>query len=59
MEGVDDVALFLLEEARVALVPGSAFGDPVSLRFSFAASDTLLASAANRIREAAASLHDR
>ena len=59
MENVDDVALFLLEEARVALVPGSAFGDPASLRFSFAASDALLASAANRIREAAASLHDR
>ena len=59
LESVDDVALFLLEEARVALVPGSAFGDPASLRFSFAASDALLASAANRIREAAASLHDR
>jgi aspartate aminotransferase len=59
IETVDDVALFLLEEARVALVPGSAFGDLRSLRFSFAASDTLLASAANRIREAAASLHDR
>jgi aspartate aminotransferase len=59
LENVDDVAFFLLEEARVALVPGSAFGDPASLRFSFAASDTLLASAANRIAEAAASLHDR
>jgi aspartate aminotransferase len=59
LENVDDVALFLLEEALVALVPGSAFGDPASLRFSFAASDALLASAANRIHEAAASLHDR
>lgn len=59
MENVDDVALFLLEEAGVALVPGSAFGDQASLRFSFAASDALLASAANRIAEAAASLHDR
>ena len=59
MEGVDDVALFLLEEALVALVPGSAFGDPASLRFSFAASDSVLASAANRIRQAVASLHDR
>ena len=59
MESVDDVALFLLEEAGVALVPGSAFGDPVSLRLSFATSDTLLASAANRMCEATASLHDR
>jgi len=48
----DDFAEFLLEEALVATVPGSAFGDDRSVRVSFANSDEKLASALGRIGEA-------
>lgn len=49
----DDVALFLLEEAGVALVSGAAFGAPECLRLSYAASDETLLEAVRRIRAAA------
>ena len=50
----DDVELatWLLEEARVATVPGSAFGGPGHLRLSYAASLEYLQEAVRRIREA-------
>jgi len=44
-----DVARWLLDGARVALVPGSAFGLPGHLRLSFAAADDVLADALGRI----------
>jgi aspartate aminotransferase len=47
--GSDDFSEFLLEEARVAVVPGSAFGDDSSIRISFASSDERLADALERI----------
>jgi aspartate aminotransferase len=34
----EDLALYLLEEAKVALVPGSAFGDDAYIRLSYATS---------------------
>ena len=50
----DDVELatWLLEEARVATVPGSAFGGPGHLRLSYAAGLEYLQEAVRRIREA-------
>jgi aspartate aminotransferase len=50
----DDVELatWLLEEAGVATVPGSAFGAPGHLRLSYAASMDYLQEAVSRIREA-------
>lgn len=54
--GSDDFAEFLLEEARVAVVPGSAFGDDGSVRISFASADERLAAALDRVGEALAKL---
>jgi aspartate aminotransferase len=51
-----DVAAFLLERARVAVVPGTAFGTPGYLRLSYAASRADLARAAQRISEALSGL---
>lgn len=48
----DDFAMFLLNTAHVALVPGSAFGAPNYLRFSYATSDEKLMDAAERIAKA-------
>ncbi len=48
----DDLAEFLLDEARVAVVPGSAFGDDDCLRISFATADEKLAAALERMGEA-------
>ena len=48
----NDVAMFLIEEAHVATVSGSAFGTPECIRLSYAAADEILAEAARRIREA-------
>ena len=50
----DDLALseYLLNEAQVAVVPGTAFGSPGCLRLSFAASDEILATALERIQTA-------
>ncbi len=52
----DDVAMFLIEEAHVATVSGSAFGTPECIRLSYAASDEVLTEAARRIREAISKL---
>ena len=47
-----DLAGYLLEEAQVALVPGSAFGTPGYLRMSYATSDELIEEGVERVREA-------
>lgn len=52
----DDVSLFLLEEAHVGTVAGSAFGTPECIRLSYAASEATLSEAIRRIHEAANSL---
>lgn len=49
----DDVALFLLSAAQVAVVGGPAFGTPECIRISYAASDEVLLEAMNRIIAAA------
>lgn len=56
IESSDDFCLYLLEEAGVALVPGSAFGDDACIRMSFAASDAAIDSALDRIESAVAAL---
>ena len=46
------LAGYLLEEARVAAVPGAEFGEDSCLRFSFATSRERIATGINRIKEA-------
>jgi aspartate aminotransferase len=48
----DDLAFYLLAEARVALVGGGAFGAPECIRISYAASDEKITEAVRRIKEA-------
>lgn len=47
-----DLCFYLLEEANVALVPGSAFGSPENIRISYAASEDELREALKRIKTA-------
>ena len=48
----DDLALYLLDKAQVAVVGGDAFGAPRCIRISYANSDELLVEAVKRIRGA-------
>lgn len=45
-----DLCLFVLEKAHVAIVPGSAFGNPNCVRFSYATSTKNLLEAVERIK---------
>jgi aspartate aminotransferase len=47
-------AEFLINEAGVAVVPGSAFGAPGHMRLSFAAADAMLRDALARMQKALA-----
>jgi len=49
----DDLALadYLLENAKVAVVPGTAFGAPGYMRLSYATSDELIVEGIKRIAE--------
>ncbi len=51
-----DLAMYLLDEAKVATVPGSAFGTENCIRLSYATSEELLNKAFNSIKEALNSL---
>ena len=48
----DDLALYLLDRAQVAVVGGDAFGAPTCIRISYATSDDLLVEAVIRIKGA-------
>jgi aspartate aminotransferase len=48
----DDLAMYLLDKAQVALVGGDSFGAPNCIRISYATSDDLLIEAVKRIKEA-------
>jgi len=50
IESDSDLCFYLLEEANVALVPGSAFGSPQNIRLSYAASDEELKEALTRMK---------
>ncbi len=52
----DELALYLLNKGHVAVVSGDAFGDPNSIRISYAASEEKLKEAAARIKKALAEL---
>lgn len=52
----DDLAMFLLNYAHVAVVPGSAFGSPNCIRLSYATSDDKLKQAIERVRKAVSML---
>jgi aspartate aminotransferase len=52
----NDLALYLLNEGHVGMVPGEAFGDPDCIRISFATSDEMLVEAMSRIKNALAKL---
>ncbi len=52
IKNADDFVMFLLNVAHVAAVPGSAFGTPNYIRFSYATADEKLKQAAERIAKA-------
>lgn len=56
IETVNDLCMFLLEDAHVSLVTGEAFGDPECLRLSYAASEDELKTAIAKIKESLAKL---
>ena len=56
IENSTDMAFYLLNEANVATVMGSAFGDDDCIRLSYATSEDLLREAVRRIKEALANL---
>jgi len=48
----DELALYLLEKAQVAVVGGDSFGAPKCIRISYATSDDLLVEAMKRMKKA-------
>jgi len=46
-----DLCMYILNNAYVAIVPGEAFGEPNTVRLSYAASDESLKEAFRRIKE--------
>lgn len=56
IENAEDFAMYLLEEAHVATVGGTAFGTPECIRLSYAASEEQLKEAISRISSAVQAL---
>ncbi|WP_339811722.1 pyridoxal phosphate-dependent aminotransferase [uncultured Imperialibacter sp.] len=56
VKDADDFCIYILAKAHVALVTGSAFGDPNAVRLSYAASEAELQEAIKRIKAALAVL---
>ena len=56
IENSTDMAFYLLNEANVATVMGSAFGDDSCIRLSYATSEDILREALRRIKDALANL---
>ena len=56
IKDADELSIFLLEEAHVATVGGDSFGDPKSIRISYAAAEEKLVEAMKRIKAALAKL---
>ncbi len=52
IQDATDLCMYLLEEAHVATVPGSAFGDDECVRLSYATSNDLLEEAVTRMKKA-------
>jgi len=56
IKNATDLCFYLLDKARVALVPGAAFGSDNYLRLSYSASEEVLVEALKRMKEALAQL---
>ncbi|NPA44042.1 MAG: pyridoxal phosphate-dependent aminotransferase [Chlorobi bacterium] len=56
IKNASDLSMFLLNEAHVATVPGTAFGNPNCIRFSFALGKDKITTAMQRIKNALESL---
>ena len=56
IDTVDDLCNWLLEEHKLAVVPGSAFGEPCAIRLSFATSEAEIRKAVARLGDAVAGL---
>jgi aspartate aminotransferase len=56
IKDANDLCLYLLSDALVALVSGDAFGDPNCIRISYAASEETLTEAMRRVASALAKL---
>jgi aspartate aminotransferase len=56
IHSADDLALYLLDKAQVAVVAGEGFGAPECIRISYATSDDLIVEAVKRIKSALALL---
>jgi len=52
IHNADDLAMYLLHEANISVVTGSAFGDPNCIRLSYATSDEKLMEAMKRMETA-------
>jgi aspartate aminotransferase len=58
IDTAQDLCMYLLEEHRLALVTGEAFGDPNCIRISYATNDEILKDAIHRLKTGLAALHD-
>ncbi len=56
INNAEDLCMFLLDQAKVSLVTGDAFGDPDCIRISYAASEEELKTAISSMKEALAKL---
>lgn len=56
IKDANDLCVYLLSEAMVALVTGDAFGDPNCIRISYAASEETLTKAMERVKDALSKL---
>jgi aspartate aminotransferase len=56
IKDAEDVSLYLLNTGHVATVSGDSFGDPNSIRLSYAAANEKLIEAMKRIKEALGAL---
>jgi len=52
IKNASDLSMYLLNEAHVATVPGTAFGNPDCIRFSFALDKNKISAAMERIKDA-------
>lgn len=56
IKNATDLCFYLLDKARVALVPGAAFGNDNYIRFTYSASEEILTEALKRMKETLALL---
>lgn len=58
IENANDLCMYLLSDALVAVVTGDAFGDSNCIRFSYATSEDVLSEALKRIKVSLSKLHE-